>query len=98
MNHGRHVDEIERSDLWRDKNREWPPEVGWRRLFADQLRRKRLRELPLGQILMYDYDLSRVVRLMNLAGIEEIRLVSTNHDGHHGFIILGRKTAPPSLA
>ena len=47
---------------------------------------------------MYDYDLSRVVRLINLAGIEEIRLVSTNHDGHHGFIILGRKTAPPSLA
>ncbi|HZZ30725.1 MAG TPA: methyltransferase domain-containing protein [Phenylobacterium sp.] len=84
--------------VWRDKNREWPPETGWRRLFATQLRRKRLRELPVGQILMYDYDLSRVVRLLNLAGIEEIRLVSTDHDGHHGFIILGQKTAPASIA
>jgi len=57
-----------------------------------------VRELPVGQILMYDYDLSRVVRLLNLAGIEEIRLVSTNHDGHHGFIILGQKTAPASFS
>ncbi|MFL5295591.1 MAG: class I SAM-dependent methyltransferase [Phenylobacterium sp.] len=82
--------------VWRDPNREWPPETGWRRLFAAQLRRKRLRALPVGHILMYDYDLSRVARLFNLAGIEEIRLVSTNHDGHHGYIILGQKTAPPT--
>ncbi|HXA41098.1 MAG TPA: class I SAM-dependent methyltransferase [Phenylobacterium sp.] len=84
--------------VWRDKNREWPAETGWRKLIAGQLRRKRVRELPVGQILMYDYDLSRVVRLLNLAGIEEIRLVSTNHDGHHGFIILGQKTAPASFS
>ncbi len=43
---------------------------------------------------MYDYDLSRILRLLNQAGIEEIRLVSTDHDGHHGYIILGQKTAP----
>jgi hypothetical protein len=41
---------------------------------------------------MYDYNLSRVVRLVNQAGIEEMSLVSTNHDGHHGVIILGRKS------
>ena len=54
--------------------------------------------LPVGQILMYDYELSRILRLLNQAGIEEMRLVSTNHDGHHGVIIFGRKTAQPSQA
>ena len=44
---------------------------------------------------MYDYDLSRVLRLANQAGIQEMSLVSTDHDGHHGVIILGRKTAEP---
>jgi hypothetical protein len=37
-----------------------------------------------------------IVRLLNLAGIEEIRRISTDHDGHHGVIILGRKTAEPN--
>jgi hypothetical protein len=40
-------------------------------------------------------DLSKIVRPLNLAGIEEIRLISTDHDGRHGVIILGRKTAEP---
>ena len=35
--------------------------------------------------------------LVNQAGIEEMSLVSTNHDGHRGVIILGRKTAEPSF-
>jgi SAM-dependent methyltransferase len=81
--------------VWRDANRQPPPEIGWRRLVSrDLLHRARAQRLPVGHIQMYDYDLSKVVRLMNLAGIEEIRLVSTNHDGHHGYIILGQKTAP----
>ena len=83
--------------VWRDRNREWPEERGWRRLFRVQRQRRWARNLPLGQILMYDYELSKIVRLLNRAGIEEIRLVSTNHDGHHGVIILGRKTAEPSF-
>jgi hypothetical protein len=53
------------------------------------------RTTPVGQIFMYDYNLSRIVRLVNQAGIEEVSLISTNHDGHHGVIILGRKTAEP---
>ncbi len=81
--------------VWRDATRQWPQAVGWRRLFGAQRLRRWARRLPVGQILMYDYDLSRVVRLLNQAGIEEMRLVSTNHDGHRGVIILGRKTAEP---
>jgi SAM-dependent methyltransferase len=81
--------------VWRDKNREWPKEETVRGLFRKKLKGDRLMGLPVGHIHMYDYDLSRVVRLLNQAGIEDIRLVSTNHDGHHGVIILGRKTAEP---
>ena len=40
-------------------------------------------------------DPERILRLLNQAGVEEMKLVSTNHDGHHGVIILGRKTAEP---
>jgi SAM-dependent methyltransferase len=82
--------------VWREKTHEWPQETGLKRLFQAQRQRRWARKLPLGQILMYDYDLSRVVRLLNRAGIEDMRLVSTDHGGHHGVIILGRKTAEPS--
>jgi SAM-dependent methyltransferase len=85
--------------VWRDQNREWPKdEETVRGIFRKKVKGDRLLSLPVGHIHMYDYDLSRVVRLLNLAGIEEIRLVSTNHDGHHGFIILGQKTAPTTPA
>jgi SAM-dependent methyltransferase len=82
--------------VWREKTHEWPQETGLKRLFQAQRQRRWARKLPLGQILMYDYDLSRIVRLLNRAGIEDMRLVSTDHGGHHGVIILGRKTAEPS--
>lgn len=84
--------------IWRDMGHVWPEERGLRRLFRAERQRRWARRLPLGQILMYDYDLSRVVRLVNKAGIEDIRLVSTDHGGHHGVIILGRKTAPTPQA
>jgi SAM-dependent methyltransferase len=81
--------------IWRDARHERPPEPGWRRAFADRRYRDWLKNLPVGHIHMYDYDLSKVIRLCNQAGIETIQLVSTNHDGHRGVIILGRKTAEP---
>jgi SAM-dependent methyltransferase len=87
--------------VWRDKNREWPKEEAEetvRGFFRKKVKGDRLMSLPVGHIHMYDYDLSRVVRLLNLAGIEEMRLIHTNHDGHHGAIILGRKTAPASVS
>jgi SAM-dependent methyltransferase len=85
---------------WRDKNREWPKDddATPRGFFRKKIKGDRLMSLPVGHIHMYDYDLSRVVRLLNLAGIEEMRLIHTNHDGHHGAIILGRKTAPASVS
>ncbi|MFI4949901.1 MAG: class I SAM-dependent methyltransferase [Caulobacterales bacterium] len=79
--------------VWRERGHVWPDETGLKRLFQKQRQKRWARRLPVGQILMYDYDLSKVVRLANRAGIEDMRLVSTNHDGHHGVIILGRKTA-----
>jgi len=80
--------------VWRDSGMEtWPQERGLRRLFQAPRQRLWMRRLPVGQILMYDYDLSQVIRILNEAGIEDMRLVSTNHSGHHGVIILGRKAA-----
>ena len=83
---------------WRDDRHKRPVITGWRRLKADRDYRKWVKSLPTGQIWMYDYDLSKVLRLLNLAGIQEMKLVSTDHDGHHGVIILGRKTAQPDQA
>lgn len=80
---------------WRDARHERPVVTGWRRLYADYRHRQWVQNLPVGQIWMYDYDLSKVLRILNLAGIEEVKLVSTDHDGHHGVIIFGRKTADP---
>jgi SAM-dependent methyltransferase len=88
--------------IWRDKDKEWPvqpqepPRPAWRRFLRAQRVRLAAKHLPVGHIHMFDYDLSRIVRLLNRAGIEEIHLVSTNHDGHHAVIILGRKTAEPT--
>jgi len=81
--------------VWRERSHVWPEEKGIKKLFQKQRQQLWAQRLPVGQILMYDYDMSKVIRLCNEAGIEEIRLVSTNHDGHHGVIILGRKTAEP---
>lgn len=81
--------------VWRDRDKQWPPAgaglIGFLRAHRHRLW---LESRPVGHIAMYDYDLSRVVRLLNLAGIEEMKLVSTDHGGHHGAIILGRKTRP----
>lgn len=82
--------------VWRDARHEWPKPKGWRKLVdGSRYLQRWASRLPVGQILMYDYDLSRIVRLLNQAGVEEMKLVSTNHDGHRGVIILGRKTAEP---
>lgn len=81
--------------VWREPAKSWPQATGLRRLV--QMPRQVLwaRRLPVGQILMYDYDLSRVIRRLNEAGVQDMRLMSTDHDGHHGVVILGRKDVPP---
>ncbi len=83
---------------WRDARYERHDLTGWRRFYAERRHRHWVKTLPAGQIWMYDYNLSDVLRLLNQAGIEEMHLVSTDHGGHHGVIIFGRKTAQPNLA
>ena len=84
--------------VWREAALEQPTFTGLRARAAALRHRLWLKNLPAGQILMYDYDLSQIVRLMNRAGIEEARLVSTDHGGHHGVIIFGRKAAQQTPA
>lgn len=43
-------------------------------------------------IQMHDYNLSDVIRAFVEAGIDEHHLVHTNHGGHHGVWVFGRKT------
>lgn len=81
--------------IWREPSMEPPTFTGWRAKAQALRYRLWLKNLPTGQILMYDYDLSKIVRVLNNAGVDEMRLVSTDHGGHHGVIILGRKTAEP---
>jgi len=68
------------------------PRPGWRGRLDAMAQRRWVEQLQPGVIFMYAYDLSAVVRLVNLAGIDDMRMVSTDHDGHHGVIILGRKS------
>lgn len=77
--------------VWREPHLEPGEARGWRKLAAPLLNRLRTARLRRGVILMYDYDLSAVMRLLNQAGIEEVTLISTDHGGHHGVIILGRR-------
>jgi SAM-dependent methyltransferase len=46
---------------------------------------------PEGQMLMHDYDLGQVLAALHRAGIAETRLWPTNHGGHHGEMIFGRR-------
>lgn len=80
--------------IWRDARLE--PARGWRSLARPVVRSLRPAP-PVGVISMYDYDLSAVMRRLEEAGVGETTLVPTNHEGHHGVIILGRRegaTAP----
>jgi SAM-dependent methyltransferase len=81
---------------WREPRHDFPLHTGWRSVFNARRRRKWVSSFGPGIILMYDYDLSAVVRLLNKAGVAEMSLVSTDHDGHHGVIILGRKAQHPT--
>jgi|SRR5579859_2173115 len=84
--------------IWREAGLEVPSFKGWKAKAQLLRHRFRLKHQPAGQISMYDYDLSQIVRVLNGAGVEEMQLLSTDHGGHHGVIILGRKTINPSHA
>jgi SAM-dependent methyltransferase len=46
---------------------------------------------PVGAMMMYDYDLGQVLAALHRRGVEETWLVHTDHDGHHGELIFGRR-------
>jgi SAM-dependent methyltransferase len=46
---------------------------------------------PIGSVLMYDYDLTRICAACHRRGIEELMLVHTNHGGAHGVEVFGRR-------
>jgi len=75
---------------WREPHLVPAAPRGWRGLVRPLLARLRTPP-PAGIVSMYDYDLAQVLRRLNAAGVEEVSLVSTDHGGHHGAILLGRK-------
>ncbi|MBR7621761.1 class I SAM-dependent methyltransferase [Phenylobacterium sp. 20VBR1] len=81
--------------VWRDARHDEPgpaPRTGWRAFVPPALRRSKAPPPPpKGLVMMFDYDLSAVVRLLNEHGVEEMNLVSTHHDGHNGVLILARR-------
>ncbi|MET0272516.1 MAG: class I SAM-dependent methyltransferase [Phenylobacterium sp.] len=77
--------------IGREARDDFPLHKGLRSVFNAHRRRRWVSSFEPGIILMYDYDLSAVVRLLDQAGVAEMSLVATDHDGHHGVIILGRK-------
>ncbi|HEY3951159.1 class I SAM-dependent methyltransferase [Phenylobacterium sp.] len=79
---------------WRDPRLEPGAAKGVKGLLLALRRWRSARRLPAGHIHMFDYDLSAVIRILNEADILDLRLMSTNHSGHHGVSILGRKAAP----
>jgi SAM-dependent methyltransferase len=81
--------------VWREQEHVWPASRGWRRWFRAPLQWLWARRLPVGQIIMFDYDLSQVVRRLNETGVVDLTLAPTVHGGHHGVILIGRKTADP---
>jgi len=84
--------------VWREQAHVWPASSGWRRWLRAPLQWLWARRLPVGQIIMFDYDLSQVVRRLNEAGVVDLTLAPTDHGGHHGVILIGRKTAPAASA
>ena len=79
--------------VWRDDKLIPEPPRGWRRVAGGLLDRWRMAQMRRGAILMYDYDLSAVCRVLNLHGVQDVSLVATDHGGHHGVLILGRRAA-----
>jgi SAM-dependent methyltransferase len=46
---------------------------------------------PVGGMSMYDYDLGQLIAILHEGGINRVTLQHTDHGGHHGAVIIGRK-------
>ena len=52
---------------------------------------KALVALPVGEIVMFDYDLSSIVAILFEFGVDDLNILHSNHGGFHGVYINGRK-------
>ncbi|MGH7026673.1 class I SAM-dependent methyltransferase [Brevundimonas sp.] len=52
-----------------------------------------LRNLPKGEMVMFDYDLTVIAAILFAAGIADMELTHTDHGGFHGAFIYGRKAS-----
>lgn len=46
---------------------------------------------PPGSMMMYDYDLNRLMAMLHDHGVDQVMLQHTNHGGCHGARVLGRR-------
>src|ERR1700722_825896 len=60
-----------------------PARSGWRGLLRPFFRAS-FPALPIGTVLMYDYDLNRLCEVFHRFGIEHMCLAHEDHGGHHG--------------
>lgn len=75
---------------WREPHLTSTPMGKWKRFVQLALARAGVRR-PENLIQMHDYNLSQVVKAFVEAGINEQRLIHTNHGGHHGVWLFGQK-------
>nr|WP_314429081.1 methyltransferase domain-containing protein [uncultured Brevundimonas sp.] len=52
-----------------------------------------LHDLPKGEMVMFDYDLTVIVAILAAGGVTDLDLVHTNHGGFHGAFLYGRRAA-----
>ena len=48
---------------------------------------------PLGSVSMYDYDLNTLTQMLRGHGVNDLGLSHVVHAGHHGYIMIGERTA-----
>ena len=58
---------------------------------GERLRNLQDNPLPIGTMMMYDYDLTRVLMLLNQVGFTRVMLDQTYHGGNYGVTIYGRR-------
>jgi SAM-dependent methyltransferase len=76
--------------VWREPHLQ--PRAGQaRRWLRGVMRRLAGLRPPAGEIHMFDYDLSDIVRELNLHGVQRMSMSSIDHGGHHGVLILARR-------
>jgi len=75
--------------LYRDAHLQPPPVPP--KSFRPWRRAARPAEHPPGAMMMYDYDMGAILAVLHRYGVGETALAHTDHGGHHGELIFGRR-------